>query len=233
MSLSTKNDVSPTWVGYADLQNMLFMVFMFLFIIIVAKVSDSQSANTQQAFAQELIKIIGTDRLERWDAEVLADGTIRFKKPENIFDTGSATIKPQFQNDLNEFIPLYLQVMKQPKFISKIKEIHIDGHTSAIWNTQTKPHEAFFKNLELSQQRTNHTLQFILNHPTVAPDYEWVKKHFVSNGYSSNRPMTVNPNDTANQRVEFKVILEDINDTSQKGTSKKKAKEYIINIEER
>lgn len=210
LSQSSSSSVSSTWVGYADLQNMLFMVFLFLFIIIVGKVTEASPQTTQKEFSQELSKVIGQERLERWDAEVLDDGTFRFKKPENIFDVGSATIKPQFQKDLHEFIPLYLSTLKSEKFVHKIKEIHIDGHTSAVWNNQTKTEDAFFLNLDLSQRRTSSTLKFILNHPDVSHDYDWYKKRFVSNGYSSNRPMVRNPNDVANQRVEFKVIIEDL-----------------------
>ena len=193
--------------------------------------AESDVTAVQESFSEVLVKTIGSDLLKKWDAEVLSDGTVRFNKPENQFDTGSAILKEQFKHDLDEFIPLYLRVMELPQFKGKIREIHIDGHTSAIWNSTTSLKDAYFLNMRLSQDRTVNTLQYVLSSPAVQSEYNWSQKHTVSNGYSSSRPRVDNPIAQENQRVEFKVIIDDPRDSKQAPASTKR-KEWQINIKE-
>ena len=193
--------------------------------------AESDVTAVQESFSEVLVKTIGSDLLKKWDAEVLSDGTVRFNKPENQFDTGSAILKEQFKHDLDEFIPLYLRVMELPQFKGKIREIHLDGHTSAIWNSTTSLKDAYFLNMRLSQDRTVNTLQYVLSSPAVQSEYNWYQKHTVSNGYSSSRPRVDNPIAQENQRVEFKVIIDDPRDSKQAPASTKR-KEWQINIKE-
>lgn len=224
--------VSPVWVGYADSLNLFFIAFLTISLILLANFAESDVTAVQESFSDVLVKTIGEDRLKKWDAEVLTDGTVRFNKPDNQFDRGSAVLKEQFKSDLNDFVPLYLRVMNLPQFKGRINEIHIDGHTSAVWNTQTPEKEAYFNNMVLSQARTVNTLQFVLTHAAVAKDYEWYKKHIVSNGYSSSRPRIDNPTAPENQRVEFKVIIDDPRDPKQAPAARKR-KEWQIDIVEK
>jgi len=193
--------------------------------------AESDVTAVQENFSEVLVKTIGSDLLKKWDAEVLTDGTVRFNKPENQFDTGSAILKEQFKRDLDEFIPLYLKVMELPQFKGKISEIHIDGHTSVIWNSTTTLKDAYFLNMRLSQDRTVNTLQYVLSSAVVQSEYSWYQKHTVSNGYSSSRPRVDNPTAQENQRVEFKVIIDDPRDPKQAPASTKR-KEWQINIKE-
>ena len=224
--------VSPVWVGYADSLNLFFITFLVITLILLANFAETDVTAVQEKFSEVLIQTLGTDKLKKWDAEVLTDGTVRFNKPENQFDTGKATLKDQFQKDLNEFIPLYIQVMNLPQFKSKINEIHIDGHTSKIWNTATNERDAYFLNMRLSQERTVNTLQFVLLNPSVQSEYIWYRKHIVANGYSSSRPKVDNDSSQENQRVEFKVIIDDPRDPKQVPTATKR-KEWQINIQEK
>lgn len=224
--------VSPVWVGYADSLNLFFISFLAISLILLANFAESDITAVQESFSQVLVKTIGEDRLKKWDAEVLTDGTVRFNKPENQFDTGSALLKDQFKRDLSEFIPLYLGVMNLPQFKGKINEIHIDGHTSSFWNTTTPEKDAYFLNMRLSQDRTVNTLQHVLSNPSMQNEYDWYRKHTVSNGYSSSRPRVNNPTASENQRVEFKVIVDDPRDSKQTPPSTKR-KEWQVNISEK
>jgi outer membrane protein OmpA-like peptidoglycan-associated protein len=224
--------VSPIWVGYSDSLNLFFITFLAISLILMANIADTDVTEIQETFASVLIKTIGIDKLNQMEAEVLTDGTVRFNKPENQFDVGSSKLKEQFKKDLNDFIPLYIQVMNLPQFKGKINEIHIDGHTSAFWNQQTSEKDAYFLNMRLSQERTVNTLEFVLLNDAVKNEYDWYRKHMVSNGYSSSRPRVDDPSAKENQRVEFKVIIDDPRDPKQKPTAKKR-KEWTINIEEK
>ena len=226
------NKISPIWVGYSDSLNLFFISFLAITLILLSNFAETDVTEIQDSFAKVLIETIGEAKLKQMDAEVLTDGTVRFNKPENQFDVGSSKLKEQFKKDLNEFIPLYLKVMNLPQFKGKINEIHIDGHTSAFWNQQTSEKDAFFNNMRLSQDRTVNTLEFVLSTDAVQNEYDWYRKHIVSNGYSSSRPRVNDASSSENQRVEFKVIIDDPRDPKQKPTAKKR-KEWTINIEEK
>jgi outer membrane protein OmpA-like peptidoglycan-associated protein len=122
--------------------------------------------------------------------------------------------------------------MNLPQFKSKINEIHIDGHTSKIWNAVTNEKDAYFLNMRLSQDRTVNTLQFVLSNSSLQNEYDWYRKHIVANGYSSSRPRVENDSAPENQRVEFKVIIDDPRDPKQVPSAKKR-KEWQINIQEK
>jgi len=229
--VSASCKVSSVWVGYADSLNLFFISFLALTLILMSNFAESDVTAVQESFSEVLVKTIGLDLLKKWDAEVLTDGTVRFNKPENQFDTGSAILKEQFKHDLDEFIPLYLKVMEMPQFKGKINEIHIDGHTSAIWSSTTSPKDAYFLNMRLSQDRTVNTLQYVLSASAVQAEYGWYQKHTVANGYSSSRPRVDNPRAQENQRVEFKVIIDDPRDPKQVPPSAKR-KEWQVNIQE-
>ena len=174
--------VSPIWVGYSDSLNLFFISFLAITLILLANFAETDVTEIQDSFAKVLIQTIGEEKLEQMDAEVLTDGTVRFNKPENQFDVGSSKLKDQFKKDLDEFIPLYIKVMNLPQFKGKINEIHIDGHTSAFWNQQTSEKDAYFYNMRLSQDRTVNTLEFVLSNNAVQSEYDWYRKHMVSNG---------------------------------------------------
>jgi hypothetical protein len=95
------------------------------------------------------------------------------------------------------------------EFKKAVKEIRIEGHTSSFWNGASIS-DAYFLNMDLSQQRTRSTLKFIMNLPVFQSDEEWLKEHITANGLSSSRPIIKNPkstrDDEVNQRVEFRIV---------------------------
>ena len=220
-----KRGVSPVWVGYSDFQNLLMLSFMTLFLVLLANFAELQGdkKDEQKPLAQEIINTIGKENLDKWQAEVLSDGTVRFKNPDYLFAVGSADLRPEFKAILQEFLPKYLSVLEMPQFKSKVYEIHIDGHSSTIWNEQTNPLDAYILNLKLSQLRTSNTLEHILRSSFLRDNHEWFKNRAVSNGYSSSRPIIKSDRDSRNQRVEFKAIIENPLDQNQKAKTSRKS----------
>ena len=90
--------------------------------------------------------------------------------------TGRADLKPRFKQILQDFFPRYVKIITSPKYKSSIQEIRIEGHTSSDWNGATGTDEAYFQNMQLSQDRTRTTLRFVLTLPDVYKDIDWLRE---------------------------------------------------------
>ena len=102
-----------------------------------------------------------------------------------------------------------MKIVRGEKFKKAVKEIRIEGHTSSFWKGASIS-DAYFLNMDLSQQRTRSTLKFIMGLPVFQSDEEWLKEHITANGLSSSRSIIKNPKSTQedeiNQRVEFRIV---------------------------
>ena len=201
------------WIPLADLMTGLMMVFMLITAAYILRVDrtttlvvDEYQVRSEMVLA--LQKEFSRD-LKAWNADVLGDMTIRFNDPNVQFASGSAELKEEFKTLIANFFPRYIRIIRSDKFKNAVKEVRIEGHTSKFWRGASDS-EAYFKNMELSQQRTTSTLRYIMGLPVFQADEEWFKKHITANGLSSSRPRVENPRsikeDEANQRVEFKVV---------------------------
>ncbi|WP_321574608.1 OmpA/MotB family protein [Paraburkholderia franconis] len=148
--------------------------------------------------------------LKQWNAEILGDMTIRFNDPTVLFATGSSELRPRFREVLGQFFPRYVALLTSPQFKGAVKEIRIEGHTSAAWTGTTDERTAYFKNMELSQARTRSTLEYLLSLQKVRPEENWLIQHVTANGLSSSHPISPDEHSaaaqTANQRVEFRIV---------------------------
>jgi len=66
-------------------------------------------------------------------------------------------LKPTFKNILDEFIPKYINVINKKEYSKSIKEVRIEGHTSKELRNN------FMYNIQLSQNRSNSVLDYIMN----------------------------------------------------------------------
>jgi outer membrane protein OmpA-like peptidoglycan-associated protein len=201
------------WIPLADLMTGLMMVFMLLtaaFMLrveqtttLVIKEFEETKREMTQALQQEF-----KDDLKQWNADFLGDMTIRFNDPTVLFATGSSQLRPEFRHVLGNFFPRYLAVLGSEKFRGSIRELRIEGHTSAVWTMGTDPKTAYFRNMELSQARTRSTLEYLFTIPSVQKEAKWLIQHLTANGLSSSRPVNkdIDINAAANQRVEFRIV---------------------------
>lgn len=144
-----------------------------------------------------------------WQAEIDPNTLIfRFNEPEILFHPSSAEIRPRFQEIISSFFPRYLSVLD--KYFSEIDEVRIEGHTSSEWSGAIDVNEAFSKNMELSQQRTQSVLIFCLGLTLSGEQSKWIRRKVTANGFSSTRLKTDKSgaeNKKASRRVEFRVYL--------------------------
>ncbi len=210
------------WSSVSDLMSGLMVVFLFTSVIFMSRVIDENTnIKNQQQTVENIVTTYEESKtniyedlynefeadMDRWDMEVDKDGTIRFKEPEVFFDTGEAEIKDQFKDTLNSFFPRYINLIYK-NYKDKVTEIRIEGHTSSEWEEETDTKTAYFKNMELSQDRTRNVLEYVMNMESLSEYEDWLIDNITANGMSySNRIYKDNVEDKeASRRVEFRVI---------------------------
>jgi len=203
------------WIPLADLMTGLMLVFMLLAAAFMLRVEQTTTLvvqefeETKNDLLQALQKEFATD-LKQWNAQLLGDMTIRFNDPTVLFATGSADLKPQFKEILKQFFPRYVALITSEKYQGAVKEVRIEGHTSAFWMGQSDPKTAYFLNMGLSQARTRSALEFVLRLPAVEKHQQWLIEHVTANVLSSSKPVSGEDKSEkaqlANQRVEFRIV---------------------------
>ncbi len=200
---------NSSFIAMSDFMTSLFMVFLLLTVVLLTEVSRI-SINEDSA-KQTRIELLGelqaefAQDLPKWDAQILEDLTIRFKNPDLMFSTGSYDLKPEFKLVMDSFLPRYLAIISKQTFKPYIKELRIEGHTSAFWANGTDSRSAYLFNMELSQRRALSTLTYTLRNS--GNEYDWLVANLYSVGLSSSKPIAVSKDDLTNQRVEFKINL--------------------------
>jgi outer membrane protein OmpA-like peptidoglycan-associated protein len=159
--------------------------------------------------------------LKKWNAELRDDLTFRFNEPRTLFSIGDATLKPRFKRILDDFFPRYLKVITSDKFRKDITEVRIEGHTSSVWgDLDPNGQQAYFNNMELSQNRSKNTLFYVTQLPEAERHAEWLKSRLTANGLSSSKLVDKNgyflndprsngiENERNSQRAEFRVKID-------------------------
>ncbi len=141
--------------------------------------------------------------------EIDPDNTVRFKSPEVLFSAGSTEISEEFKKILDEFFPVYMDIVYNTHGDS-VQEIRIEGHTSSEWWVNTSVGDAYFNNMELSQDRTREVLNYVINLDSSVTYVDWLRKHVTANGLSSSKLVideeTGLEDKEKSRRVEFKIV---------------------------
>ncbi len=207
----------------SDLMSGLMIIFLFIAVSFMSRVVDE---NIQIKKQQETVENIVTtyeetkvsiyddlysefkDDMKYWNMEIDKDGTIRFKEPDIFFEKGKSDLKPEFEDMLDSFFPRYINLIYE-NHKDKVEAIRIEGHTSSEWEENATKKESYFKNMELSQDRTRNVLEYIMNIKSILKYEDWLIDKITANGMSySKRVMNDDntENKEASRRVEFKVI---------------------------
>lgn len=205
------------WLTVSDLMSTLMVIFLFLAVLHMVQVERMHrvetevrvtAAESRQAIYSALEREFRDD-LPRWNAELVERTlTLRFREPDVLFDRNSARIKPEFEAILRDFLPRYMAQLKP--FGDVIREIRLEGHTSSEWNIGTAPLDAYFLNMELSQQRTQAVLRFAYGLDRLKGE-DWFRGRVAAVGLSSSRPVQDaqgRENPAASRRVEFSVLTD-------------------------
>lgn len=204
------------WLTVSDLMAGLMMVFLFIAIVFMRNTTIENKKMKEIAVAYQENQVAIYDSLNQefkadldtWGAEINQETlSFNFKSPEVLFDNGKETLKPAFEEILQDFFPRYLKVLRP--FREFIDEVRIEGHTSSSWGASTDATDAYFFNMTLSQGRTRSVLNYVYGLPEVLEQRNWVKRRIAAVGFSSSR-LVLNEDGSENieqsRRVSFRVI---------------------------
>ncbi|MCF1182631.1 OmpA family protein [Marichromatium gracile] len=210
------NEDEHHWLSVSDLMAGLMMVFLLISISLMRHALEERDRVTQvaEAYQENQVAIYQAlmdefaDELEAWQADIDADTlALTFKSPEVLFATGSSQLRPRFESILSDFYPRYLEVLTP--FRKSIDEIRIEGHTSSRWNSNVSEDEAYFLNMQLSQDRTRSVLSYLYRLPETQSQKGWVKQTTAAVGFSSSHPILNDAGQEEHEhsrRVSFRIL---------------------------
>jgi len=206
-------DEGEHWLSVSDMMSGLMVIFLFIAITYMMEVMKEKDKIIEIVVSYEKNKDIiyqrliyeFKDDLEVWNAEIDRQNlTIRFNKPDVLFDIGRSDVKQEFKIIIDSFFPRYIAILKD--YTQEIEEIRIEGHTSSDWNSSTE--ESYFRNMALSQERTRATLEYCLSLSQIHEKREWIKSVLTANGLSSSK-LVYKADGTedaeGSRRVEFRI----------------------------
>ena len=200
----------------SDLMSGLMIIFMFIAIAFMSQVAKEKQSMTDLAedykkvkisIYQELFKEFQTD-LNQWNAYIDQETlSIKFREPDIFFEQGSADLNYKFKEILDDFFPRYIEILNSDKFSNEIEEVRIEGHTSTEWTRNSTPMESYFKNMELSQNRTRSTLHYVMTLDSMSSHENFMIEKVTANGLSySKKIITTGIEDKKmSRRVEFRI----------------------------
>lgn len=215
------------WISFSDIMTGLMVIFMFIAISYIVEVQKKQKErdllfedfkDVKEQLYSELENEFKNDFI-KWQVELDKDLSIKFTNPEVLFESGQATIRPNFAAILNNFLPRYFDVLMQQKYNDKIAEIRIEGHTDIVAAPKYDK-DPYIGNVILSQLRSAQVLKYFRN----MEYYQNLKKQdelklqfwITANGLSFGRTLDdekkltalsgKSANNNYSRRVEFRII---------------------------
>lgn len=203
------------WISISDLMSVLMMIFLFIaisYMMDVVKEKDKikEIAVTYSMLQTDLYEDLSSEfelDMSKWNAEIDKQTlSIKFNAPEVLFAPGSSKLRASFKEILDDFFPRYVKILNNEKYINDIVEIRIEGHTSSEWSLDIPKEQAYFYNMELSQDRTRKVLEYVLFQKELE-NADWIRERLTANGLSSSKPVINNGTEdkAKSRRVEFRV----------------------------
>lgn len=201
-------------MSVSDLMGGLMMVFLLIAVVYMVQL-EIQSRQVRDVAIlydrlrtqlYEDLKEEFAEDLPRWGAELNPNLSLRFYNTDVLFPQGEDSLRPAFRDILADFFPRYVSIITSDKYRDDILEVRIEGHTSSDWGDLPE-HEAYIRNMDLSQARTRTTLAYLLQLPDVESERDWIKAHLTANGLSSSRLVMQDGEEdpVRSRRVEFRL----------------------------
>ncbi|UJP65135.1 OmpA/MotB family protein [Mongoliitalea daihaiensis] len=229
MSLTKKGSKSEesNWVSFSDIMTGLMVIFMFIAISYILEVQKKQEERDElfeefQATKESLYNALDSafrEDFNKWKVELDKDLSIKFTNPDVLFASGQTEIRPYFREILDEFLPVYFEIVLQDRYRDKISEIRIEGHTDQVpaYNFDTDP---YIGNIKLSQLRSAQVLKYFRNmdffRSLPEESVQLIQFWLTANGLSYGRTLDDNKNLTSetglpvnnefSRRVEFRIV---------------------------
>jgi len=225
-------DDSSHYISLSDIMTALMMVFMFISVAIITQIQQENVSalresqqKRQQHLAATMMDVV-EHKLDRWGASVDADnltitfvddggnggvsggGAVADFRSRTLFDSGRSELRPEFEQVLSEFFPVYIKWVQKNK--DYIQEIRIEGHADSTPKAGQSERESYFYNMELSQTRARNVLKYCMSLPNFTDvDFKYMQGFITANGFSFSRVIKDargRENRAASRRVEFRAL---------------------------
>lgn len=209
-------DNDDFWPSISDLMSGLMIIFMFIAIAFMLEAEKGKKDITALAEEYKKVKVSIYQKLSnefkkdlnQWNAYIDEETlSIKFREPDIFFEQGSSELNYKFKNILEDFFPRYIAILNSEEFSDEIDEVRIEGHTSTEWTKNSTPMESYFKNMELSQNRTRSTLQYVMALGSMKKHENFMINKVTANGLSYSKLAKPNgiEDKKMSRRVEFKI----------------------------
>ena len=199
------------WLSIGDLMASILMIFMLLFI--VKTIETGQELRKKEEIIEgftglkkNIISKIQKDFEERGIKVDLDPQTGTIKIDDKIlFNTGEYLLKPEGKKYLNEFVPIYINLLLNDEQVKKeLSQIIIEGHTDDVGS--------YIYNMELSQKRAFEVIKYIYDEMPNFKGKEELKRYITANGRSNIKVLRDNSGNIdrdKSRRVEFQFKLKE------------------------
>jgi outer membrane protein OmpA-like peptidoglycan-associated protein len=217
---------ASNWMSLSDMMTGLMIVFLFIAIAFMKQqVNQTQKFKEYALLQNELYDDLQGALKVIEEVELKPDLSIVISESDFTFKSGASTLENEFKLMLDEFYKAYLKVLLKEKYRPFIKEVRIEGHTDSERYKGGESKNPFISNVELSQDRARHVLEYLWDTPDFKDvnqkDKKTLEYWFTANGLSYGRMVDKRgrlvyrigeahsklvPDNTASRRVEFRII---------------------------
>ena len=201
------------WLSIGDLMASILMIFMLLFIVKTIETGRELRKKEEiiegfTGLKKNIISKIQKDFEERGIKVDIDPQTGTIKIDDKIlFNTGEYLLKPEGKKYLNDFVPIYINLLLNDEEVKKeLSQIIIEGHSDDMGS--------YLYNMDLSQKRANEVFKYI--YTTLGnfskSEREELEKYITANGKSKANLIYKENGEVdraKSRRVEIKFKLKD------------------------
>ena len=199
------------WLSIGDLMASILMIFMLLFIVKTIETGRELRKKEEiiegfTGLKKNIISKIQKDFEERGIKVDIDPQTGTIKIDDKIlFNTGEYLLKPEGKKYLNDFVPIYINLLLNDEEVKKeLSQIIIEGHTDDVGS--------YIYNMELSQKRAFEVIKYIYDEMPNFKGKEELKNYITANGRSNIKVLrdeSGNIDRDKSRRVEFQFKLKE------------------------
>ena len=201
----TQIEETNYWLSIGDLMASILMIFMLLFIVKTIETGrelrkKEEIIESFTGLKKNIISKIQKDFEERGIKVDIDPQTGTIKIDDKIlFNTGEYLLKPEGKKYLNDFVPIYINLLLNDEEVKKeLSQIIIEGHTDDVGS--------YIYNMELSQKRAFEVIKYIYDEMPNFKGKEELKSYITANGRSNIKVLRDNSGNIdrdKSRRVEF------------------------------
>lgn len=205
----SKEEGYDYWQSYSDMMAALVLMFVLIMSLTLVQINEQKAQlNKLLGIKPEIIATLSSE-LSEFGVNIDENtGDIQFDS-DILFDYNMAVLKPEGNDFLNKFMPKYLGVILNEKYVPYIAEIIIEGHTDDVGS--------YMSNLKLSQDRALSVAEYCIGdrnqfiHGNAVIE---LRKIVAVNGKSFSNPIYMDEEKNIidkdkSRRVEIKFRLKD------------------------